>query len=140
IRNSYAVDVMNNYTFFETNHISGRYLVILIESKIELPDLIIRPSTMADKVSNLLLHFDIKLDNRPKFNAEYILESGATKPVCESLLTPELTSVIEKQKDFCLEIRESRILIKYQHEMQLEESMNLLAIGKLLDYIIKNKS
>jgi hypothetical protein len=138
-RNSYETEGMNAYYFFEIDHVSGRYLGLLLESKVELPDLIIRPSTISDRVSNLFLGFDIKLDNRRKFNTNYILESNATKEECSNFLIETLTSLIEKEINFYLEIKDAKIFLKFEQEMQLQNTMSLIEIGLLIDEIIKNK-
>jgi hypothetical protein len=134
---SFETEQMNNNFFFQKYHYTERYHAIFIESKIELPDLIVRPSLLADKFSNPFLKYDMKLIDRPIFNSQYVVESKASKQDCESFLTQNLTSLMEEEKNFFLEVKNSKVLCIYEQEMEMNNTFNLLSIAKEIDEILK---
>ena len=140
LRNSYVTEVINSNYTFETKNISGRYLGILIETAQPIPDFTIRPSFLADKISNLILRYDIKIEGFPKFNKNYILSSEAPLSAFEKILTRHFLTKVEGLQNFYLEMKDSRIFMKFENEMSSSNAIELMAIGELIDKNIKNST
>ncbi len=140
LRNSVEQQHFNEYMFMQTDHQSGRYFALLIELSRPFLKMIIRPFSIGEKITNMFLDFDIKLDDRKEFNSKYIVESNGSKVECEDFLTLELTNLIQKQNNFYLEITDSGILVTHRHEIEMHSSRELLLIGQTIDKILSSRS
>lgn len=111
----------------------SKYHAILIQLETDIPNLIIRPSSIREKITNFFLNFDVKLDNRNEFNNEYILESNANKLVIEKILSNSFTDNLLKYKDLCIEFNSNTILLKFEKELNPEDSIKLVEIAKIIE-------
>lgn len=138
IRNSYKEEGSSTFLTKVEYDKESRHNAVIIKTKFELPELIIRPKFIRDRITNVFLNFDIKLSNREKFNKKYILESSSNKKILDRLISSNLTDELIKHSQFSLEFKEGYILLKFEKEFNLEDSINMIKIGKLIEKEIKD--
>lgn len=120
------------------DHIEFRQIGILIKSNMELPNLIIRPFYFGERIANVFLKFDVELSDREKFNKKYVLESKSDNAQLEDLLSKNLTLKMSIYDDFCLEIIDSNILMKFENDFSKEKAFALFDIANLIDKRLKS--
>ncbi len=139
IRNSYKIEVMGTAgESMVTTDKESQHNALLIISDFKIPELIIRPAYLREKIANVFLNFDIKLNNRKEFNKKYILESSSDYKTLDTMLTKKLTNELIKLKEFSLEFKNNTILLKFEKEFNKKDSLELIEIGKIVESEIKN--
>jgi hypothetical protein len=129
--NSYRLNIVKSGLEPKIHSNDFRYFSFYCFLGINIPDLIIKPSTLADKVSNLFLNFDIKLNNRTKFNRKYILESTSNKLI-DRILNEKITNLFEHSSDLIMEINCGHCLIWNLKPCNYENSKLMILILKEL--------
>ncbi len=138
IRNSYKIEIMGTGgESMKTTDIENKHNAVIIVTDFSLPELIIRPAYLREKIANLFLNFDLKLSERNDFNKKYILESSSTLLELEKILSHNLTNELNKHEEFSLEFRKGFVLLKFEKEFNESDSINLIKIGKLIESEIK---
>jgi hypothetical protein len=74
-KNSYRVNSVEAQLEYRINTSTSRYLGCFIKSNFVIPNLVIRPNTLADRLVRLFLQNGIKIKANPAFNKKYLLES-----------------------------------------------------------------
>ncbi|MGC1633778.1 MAG: hypothetical protein WA749_16835 [Gelidibacter sp.] len=139
LKNSYEIEIVGTAGESAiTTDVVNRHNAILMKMEFDLPDLIIRPAYVREKIANIFLNFDVKLTNRNSFNKKYMLESKAKPELLEKIITQNLTNKISEFKEFYLEIINSTILLKFENSINLQDSNQLIEIAKLIEIEIKN--
>jgi hypothetical protein len=139
LRNSFEVKRINNYYFQETVSLTGRYFGLFIQSPINIPEFTIRPAYFSDRLTNVFLKFDRKIKNQKEFNSKYILESQADLSDLQTIISKELIEYLINQKNFYLESKNSKIFLKHEKELDIENTIHLLRIGEIIDNTIKRQ-
>ena len=139
IRNSYKIEIggTTGESMITTDK-ESQHNALLIKTDFQIPQLIIRPAYLREKIANIFLNFDIKLNNRKEFNKKYILESSTDNKELEKLLTKNLTDELIRHNGFSLEFKDNSILLKFEKEFNEKDSVNLFGIGKIIESEIKN--
>jgi hypothetical protein len=139
ISNSYRIEEEGfNWDLKRTTELINRYNAVLILTSLNFRNMIIRPKKFKEKIANLFLSFDVKLKNNPNFNKKYILESNAKVEKLELFLTNRIVSRLNLLENFNLEIINSAILMRFDNALNIEDSMQLIEIAKLIDDEIQN--
>ena len=110
---------------------SFKYLYCFLTLTTDLPDTIIRPNTLGEKLANLVTHSHTRIPHNSKFNSRYLLESTAPDVVI-SKLTDELLLHIENFEELYLEIRDKRCLLLHLRPANYDDSIQLIEISKRL--------
>lgn len=138
IRNSYKVEVSGtSLESLVTMDVESLQNAVIIKTDFDIPDLMIRPADLKEKIANLFLKFDIKLENRNSFNNKYILESLTNQLTLENILTKKLTNELIKYNEFSLEFKSNIILLKFEKEFNQQDSVALIRIAKLIETELK---
>ena len=111
---------------------------MILKTESNLPELIIRPAYLKEKIANLFLKFDKKLHSRKEFNRKYILESSLNQVELEKIITKKITDELIKVNEFSLEFKNNSIFLKFEKEFNEEDSVNLIKLGKLIETELKN--
>jgi len=111
---------------------------VILKTESNLPELIIRPAYLKEKIANLFLKFDKKLNERKEFNKKYILESSLSQTELEKIITKNLTDELVKVNEFSLEFKDNSIFLKFEKEFNEEDSVNLIKLGKIIETELKN--
>ena len=139
IRNSYKIEIGGTAgKSMITIDEESQHNALLIKTNFQIPQLIIRPAYLREKIANIFLNFDIKLNDRKEFNKKYILESSTDNKELEKLLTQNLTNEFIKHNGFSIEFKSNTILLKFEKEFNEKDSVNLILIGKIIESEIKN--
>ena len=135
INNSYETQVNGSIgsKSLVKSHIQTKHNAILIKTYLDIPDLIIRPSSFKDRFANVFKNFDVKLTNRSRFNHLFILESNASVKVLDKIINKTITNLLIKYKGFYLEIQNAIILMKFEKSINKEDSFNLIKVAKTID-------
>lgn len=135
IRNSYETQVSGSVgsKSFVKSHTQTRHNAILIKTYLDIPDLIIRPSSFNDRFVNVFKNFDVKLTDRSRFNYLFILESNESVKVLDKIISQTITNLLIKYKGFYLEIMNAIILMKFEKSINKEDTFNLIKIAKIID-------
>ncbi len=56
----------------------------------------------------------------------------------DKLLTKSLTDKLIKLKEFSLEFKNNTILLKFEKEFNKKDSVDLIEVGKIMEFEIKN--
>ena len=78
---------------------SFKYLYCFLTLTTDLPDTIVRPNTLGEKIANLITHSHTRIPRNSKFNSRYLVESTASD-LFISKLTDELLLHIENSKSY----------------------------------------
>ena len=105
---------------------------ILIKPKTFLPEVAIRPNSIREKLANLVLRFDVKLNNRKEFNSKYILESSSPSEILETLLSKAVTDEIVLHKSIMIDFKNQGVLLRFDEEVDKENSIILMKLAKLI--------
>ncbi len=112
---------------------TDRNITIIIKSRTEIPSLILRPKQISDRIGNFFLRFDINLKKNWKFNWKYILETSSELTSINSFFDKSLVELLNKQKNFYLEVKNSIISIKHANGINSKSAESLLEIAENLD-------
>ena len=139
IRNSYKTEIMGTggESMIEIDT-ESKHNGVILKTESNLPELIIRPAYLKEKIANLFLKFDKKLNNRKEFNKKYILESSISQTELEKMITRNLTDELVKLNEFSLEFKDNSIFLKFEKEFNEEDSINLIKLGKIIETELKN--
>jgi len=139
IRNSYKTEIMGTggESMIEIDT-ESKHNGVILKTESNLPELIIRPAYLKEKIANIFLKFDKKLNDRKEFNKKYILESSISQIELEKMITRNLTDELVKVNEFSLEFKDNSIFLKFEKEFNEEDSVNLLKLGKILETELKN--
>uniref|UniRef100_UPI004048EE40 hypothetical protein n=2 Tax=Flavobacterium sp. TaxID=239 RepID=UPI004048EE40 len=138
IRNSYKIEICGTTSqSWITTDQESFHNALVIKTDFQIPELIIRPAYLREKIANLFLNFDIKLMNRKVFNEKYILESSSDIKVLEQLLNQTVTNELIKHMQFSLQFKNKNILLKFEKTFNEQDSINLIVIGKILESELK---
>ena len=110
---------------------SFKYLYCFLTLSTDLPDTIIRPNTLGEKLANLLTHSHTSIPHNSKFNSRYLLESTAPD-VLISKMTEELLLHIENFDELYLEIRDKKCLLLHLRPANYDDTVELIEISKWL--------
>jgi hypothetical protein len=108
---------------------SFKYLYCFLTLSTDLPDTIIRPNTLAEKLANLVTHSHTRIPHYSKFNSRYLVES-ITPDLLISKLTDELLLYIENFEDLYLEIRDKKCLLLHLRPANYNDTVQLIEISK----------
>ncbi len=139
IRNSYKTEIMGTggESMVEIDT-ESKHNGLILKTESNLPELIIRPAYLKEKIANLILRFDKKLDDRKEFNKKYILESSLSQTKLENIITRNLTDELIKVNGFSLEFKDNTIFLKFEKEFNEEDSIKLIKLGKTIETELKN--
>ncbi|WP_452231343.1 hypothetical protein [Lacinutrix sp. MEBiC02595] len=139
IRNSYKTEIMGTggESMIEIDT-ESKHNGLILKTESNLPELIIRPAYLKEKIANLILRFDKKLDDRKEFNKKYILESSLSQTKLENIITRNLTDELIKVNGFSLEFKDNTIFLKFEKEFNEEDSIKLIKLGKTIETELKN--
>ena len=139
IQNSYEIELSGTGGMsYLTGDQPNRYISIVIESKVNLPNLILKPTNLQDVVSNFFLKFDRKISGEREFNNKYILETESNSEFLNELFSQSLILLLNKQKNFHMEINNSLILLKFEKEINQKDNKTLFKIAEIIDENLKN--
>jgi len=110
---------------------SFKYLYCFLTLSTDLPDTIIRPNTLGEKLANLITHSHMKIPHNSKFNNRYLLESTAPEVII-SRMTDELILHIERFNELYIEIRDKKCLLLHLRPANYDETVQLIEISKEL--------
>ncbi|WP_417857655.1 hypothetical protein [Xanthomarina gelatinilytica] len=139
IRNSYKTEIMGTggESMIEIDT-ESKHNGLILKTESNLPELIIRPAYLKEKIANLFLKFDKKLNGRKEFNKKYILESSLNQFELEKIITKRITDELIKVSEFSLEFKNNSIFLKFEKEFNEEDSINLIKLGKIIETELKN--
>ena len=139
IRNSYKTEIMGTAgeSMVEIDT-ESKHNGVILKTESKLPEIIIRPAYLKEKIANLFLKFDKKLNDRKEFNKKYILESSLNQTELEKIITRNLTDELVKVNEFSLEFKDNSIFLKFEKEFNEEDSVNLIKLGKIIETELKN--
>jgi hypothetical protein len=134
--NFYLFSLYNSYrlrsidpTAKQPRYRSFKYLYCFLTLSTDLPDTIIRPNTLGEKLANLLTHSHTRIPHNSKFNNRYLLESTAPD-VFISKMTDELLLHIEDFEGLYLEIRDKKCLLLHLRPANYDDTVRLIEISK----------
>ncbi|MBU3927285.1 MAG: hypothetical protein KKB74_05725, partial [Bacteroidetes bacterium] len=131
--NSYRLNIVQPELDGRVHTNDFKYLYCYYEFKKDFPDTVIRPNSLADKLSNSFFHFSIKIKNRPKFNDKYIIESRDKYSIL-GLLNENVISLFEDSSEIIIEIRDKKCLIMSLRSINYEDSNKMIKIVEELMY------
>ncbi|WCO03560.1 hypothetical protein [Psychroserpens ponticola] len=139
IRNSYKTEIMGTAgeSMVEIDT-ESKHNGLILKTESNLPELIIRPAYLNEKIANLFLKFDKKLNDRKEFNKKYILESSLSQTELEEIITRNITDELVKVNEFSLEFKDNSIFLKFEKEFNEQDSVNLINLGKIIETELKN--
>jgi hypothetical protein len=116
---------------------TGRYTEITSEFQIfgvktlnsSYGNLMIRPETFTDKVTDLFLHQDRDFKNYPKFSKKYFFlddQSGFS----EMFATPERLMLIEKYDNLLVEVIGNKLITKFANFLNEDDFVNMIQLLK----------
>lgn len=111
---------------------TSKYFVCFLEFNFDFPDTIIRPKEMVDKLLNVFLHYDYKLNSRPNFHKKFILETN-DKTRIDNLLNEKLTGLLENTTETIIEIRDNCCLVMNLRPVNYEDTIAMIEIVKELN-------
>jgi hypothetical protein len=128
--NSYQMGSGKSYALeYHRHYITSTYLSCCVFLEANVPDTIIQPHFLAERLVDLLLHHNIKLDGKSLFNAKYLLQS-VDKDKLLPFLSNGLIDTIEKYDNLHMEIRNNQCLIYYQHAVCETDGLVLAEIAE----------
>jgi hypothetical protein len=110
---------------------SFKYLYCFLTLSTDLPDTIVRPNTLGEKIANLIIHSHTRIPHNSKFNSRYLVESTAADLLI-SKLTEELLLHIENFEELYLEIRDRKCLLLHLRPANYDDTVQLIEISKRL--------
>jgi hypothetical protein len=132
----YLVSLYNSYRLHNIDpsaqkprYRSFKYLYCFLTPSTDLPDTIIRPNTLGEKLANLLTHSHTRISRNGKFNSRYLLESTDPDALI-SKMTDELLLHIENFEELYLEIRDKKCLLLHLRPANYEDTVQLIEISK----------
>lgn len=136
--NCYLFSFYNSYRLHQIDpalqkpsYRSFKYLCCFLTLNSDLPDTLIRPNTMAEKLVNLFTHSQHKIAPNSKFDSKYLVES--TNPdVLISRLSKEILSQMEHFNELHVEIRGRQCLLFHLRPANYEDTVQLIEIAKRL--------
>ena len=143
---AYLLNIRNSYVAQESGSVGESFIpvtfenknsAIIIRSKYDFPEVIIRPAKTRDRLANVFLNFDIKLSGRKLFNRKYILESNSNQILVEKFISKNITNELIKHQEFNLESKKNSILFKFEREFNQEDVIKLIKIGEIIEKEIK---
>ena len=126
------IDGTGGMSYIQENF-TDRNITIVIKNRTEIPSLILRPKKISDRIGNFFLRFDVNLKKNWKFNWKYILETNSELKIIKSFFDKALVELLNKQKDFYLEVKNSMISIKHANGINLKSAEKLLEIAENID-------
>lgn len=127
--NSYRVGAVKADLDYRPESNSSTYLGSFVQFNINIPDTIIQPFTLAERLMNLLFHENIHIDTHPAFSKKYLLHS-TDKILIVQILTDELISEIESYDDLHIEIRNNTCVIYFLSPVKESDGPTLVRIAK----------
>ncbi len=132
-RTKYDVEVSGTGGMsYLTDQSSENHMSIILKSPITIPDLLIRPRTVTDFISDPLFKNDTKLQGELRFNLKYILESNSNPNNVPFLKNLDFLDKINGQKHLWIETKDSHFTWHFQNGLKLN---NLKAILEIAEYI-----
>jgi len=133
--NAYLVSFYNSYNnaaakgSLDYHSRISTYLGSFVQFDINVPDTIIQPFTLAERLMDLLFHENIHLNNHPVFNKKYILHS-TDKTLIVQILTDELINEIGSYDGLNIEIRNNTCVIYFLSPVKESDGPILVSIAK----------
>ncbi len=91
--------------------------------------IIIRPETLEDKLAEFFTKAEIDFKDYPKFSSKYYFLSD-NKPLAYSFATNDRLTLIEQQREVCIEIKGDMLISKYMRILNAEDFSSMLDLIK----------
>ncbi len=108
---------------------SFKYLYCFLTLSTDLPDSIIRPNSIDEKLVDLFMNRHTKIPNANHFNRRYLVESTAPNLLI-SKLNEELLLLIENFQELYVEIRDKKCLLLHLRPANYDDTVHLIEIAK----------
>jgi hypothetical protein len=106
-----------------------KYLYCFLTLNTGLPDTMIRPNNVGEKIVNLFTHNHTRLPQRGRW--EYLLES-LSPDVLINKMTDEFLAEIQNFDELYVEIREGKCLLLHLRPANYEDTLKLIEVSKRL--------
>jgi hypothetical protein len=132
--NSYHLDTVTGNLEYRPHYVTSSYLCCYVDLNASIPDTIVHPLSLTDKIVNILFHQNIKLKNKPLFNKKYLLQSVDKEKIIE-ILTDKLIDTLASFDDIFIEIRNNKCLIHYLRPVLENDGIILTEIAEKFETI-----
>lgn len=99
---------------------------------------LIKPETVAEKISDVFLKIDIDFEAHPKFSKKYYVAGGEKEKLMENL-PPAFFEYMETIKRMEMEFRNKSCVFRLPKSVEIKEALQLCEIGVNLDRILNGK-
>jgi hypothetical protein len=125
--NSYRLRVIKGDLDYKPSTVESNYIAAYAVLSMDVPDVILQPLTLAERLMNLLFHENIQIEGHPVFNKKYLLQS-TDKMRVGKILTSDFIKIFELHDDLHLEIRNNRCLIRFERPIQEDDGVTLIGV------------